>query len=628
MSRFSCIIVRLLLIPITLSIGYHQLLSQQPRSTIPSSTYPGQQSQLELPKVKPVIKTFKLDKRKNKTTLKDTSLNGFEIYAPHRQFDTGALTLGNLGSSAIQIAFKERNNIFTDIGYHQYDIYRLEQNTLPFYELNRPYNELYFSPQSGQQNFQVGAKFSRNLDDGMNIAIDYSRIKQEGFYREQETKATRFGISLNRIADKHEFYFSFLANNFNELHNGGVTQDVDSLDMISSIYRNQRSSIGTHLDNASSRHQYFSYAADNFWKNKSQNLGLHHHIRLENGYYRFSDEDAGSEDEISIYRSYLANDRGLRVVNKFNRISNDIDFSFTHKGISLNIGASYRYLMLDNSLDKNHMHDASINASAGLSVRQLGKLKADARLAIGENVGNFSLDAQLDLKLGALGDFIGTFHSARFDAFFIQENFVVTAERVIDNSFSKINELSAGGKLIIDKLNLEISAKIGLQDNPVFYNFSALPEQFDGSVNYAQIVTKHSLFWKFIGFDNEILYQSFNNNIFQLPQLFSRHNLYLQNRFFKKKLKARVGIMYYNIDYNGSGLSFMPVNGAFYPSPEETGYYPESEVYITAQVKNFRLFFRYDNFSDLLLPEVNYQIQNYPQFDNRFRMGVRWIFFD
>jgi len=70
------------------------------------------------------------------------------------------------------------------------------------------------------------------------------------------------------------------------------------------------------------------------------------------------------------------------------------------------------------------------------------------------------------------------------------------------------------------------------------------------------------------------------------------------------------------------------VNGAFYPSPEETGYYPESEVYITAQVKNFRLFFRYDNFSDLLLPEVNYQIQNYPQFDNRFRMGVRWIFFD
>ena len=72
--------------------------------------------------------------------------------------------------------------------------------------------------------------------------------------------------------------------------------------------------------------------------------------------------------------------------------------------------------MLDNSLDKNHMHDASINASAGLSVRQFGKLKADARLAIGENVGNFSLDAQLDLKLGALGDFIGTFHSARFDA--------------------------------------------------------------------------------------------------------------------------------------------------------------------------------------------------------------------
>jgi len=612
-----------------LSIGCYELISQQPKSTIPgSSSYPGQLNQIEVPKVKPVIKTFKLNKKKNKTILKDTSLNGFEIYAPQRQFEKGALTLGNLGSSAIQIAFQERNNIYTDIGYHQYDIYRIEQNTLPFYELNRPYNELYFSPQSGQQNFQVGAKFSRNLDDGMNIAIDYNRIKQEGFYSEQETKATSFGISLNRITEKHEFYFSFLANNFNELHNGGVTEDVDSLDRISSIYRNQRSSIGTHLDDASSRHQYFSYAADNFWKTKSQKLGLHHHIRLENGYYRYSDEDVDSEEDISIYRSYLSNDRGLRVVNKFRRLSNDIDFGFTHKGISLDIGASYRYLMLDNGLEKNHIHDASINASAGLSLRKIGELKADASLAIGENVGNFSLDAQLNLKLGALGNFVGTFHSARFDAFFIQENFVVTAERVIDNSFSKINELSVRGLLDLDKLNLELSAKIGLQDKPVFYNFRALPQQLDGSINYAQLVAKHTLFWKFIGLDNEILYQSFNDNIFQLPRLFSRHNLYLQNNFFKKKLKARLGIIYYNIDYNGSGLSFMPVNGAFYPSSEETGYYPESEVYITAQIKNFRLFFRYDNFSDLLLPEVNYQIQNYPQFDNQFRMGVRWIFFD
>ncbi len=599
--------------------------AQDPRgSSRPGSTTTPQQP--EVPKEPAYIKYYTLDDPDSKKEYADTSLANFEIYAPHRSFENGALNLGNIGSSAVKIRYEERDHIYTDMGFNQYDIYRLELEDLQYYDLNRAYNDLYFSPQDGQQNFLVKAKFSRNLADNVNILIDYERIKQEGFYLNQATKNTRFAFGISKRSEKHDLFISFIANNMNEDHNGGVTEDIDSLNNNATI-RDIRTSVDTYLDEATSRHQYFSYAIDNHIRPDKLPFDIQSRMRVEHGYFRFSDDDSDSSNDSLTYRSYLTDSRGLRMVSKFVRFNKGLEFSFERKAINFSVGLDYRYLRYDNGLDVNNIHDLGLKGRLGINIEKLGALQNLAVLGIGENAGNIKLNSRLDFTAIKNVNIYAELDISRYDAFLRDQSMVVTQQRVYDNEFDKINAVVLQAGLNIEKLKLQAKLKSGIVDNPVALNTDALPYQLAGSMEFIQLELIHEFFWKFIGIENAILYQSFSDNIYQLPDIYSRHNLYLQTRLFKKRLATRLGIQYYHINYNGA-LAFMPITGGFYPSEQEIAYFPISELYINFQVDKFRVFLRYDNFSDMLLREAHRQIVNYPQFDANFRMGVRWIFSD
>lgn len=580
-----------------------------------------------LPKEPPFVRQFTLNDLTTKTAFTDTTLNGFEIFAPHQHFHSAALNLGNLGSSAYPVRYSERNNIFTQIGFNQYNIYRLELEDYKFYELNRPFNDLYFSPQGGQANFVVKAKFSRNFADGVNVSLDYERIKMEGLYLSQAVKDTRFGFAISKISKKHELYINFLANNMNESHNGGVPVNIDSLDSTSNIFRDQRISVETNLDDATSRHQYFSYSFKNIWKKSKLPFDVLNLTRIEHGYYRYSDENTGSESDSLVYKSFLTNERGVRLVNKFVRFTNAFDLGFELKNFQLRIGADYRYLKYNSSLNAIHIHDLALNGDLSYRFKQHNRIKIYTALGAGENIGNLQLNANLEMQLLKDIKLNAHFSSYIYDAYLKDFNLYVTDELVYSNDFSKIKSLRIGGGLNFTKLKLKLDFSSGIINNAVAYDADALPYQLNGSTEYLQFTLKHNAFWRFIGMDNEFLYQSFSDNIFQLPNIYSRHNLYLQTRLFRKNMLARLGIQYFNINYTGA-LGFMPVSGTFFPVDEDQGYYPISDIYLNMQVDQFRVFIRYENFTDLLQPEVHYLIKDYPQFDGRLMMGVRWIFYD
>ena len=606
------------------------LLSQDPRTAnIPSSARSGNggNETPETPKEKAFVNYYTLDDLNDVQPFSDTTLNGFEIFAPHRTFENGALNLGNLGSSAYEIRYRERDHIFTELGFNQYNIYRLELEDFPFYDLNRPHNDLYFSPQSGQENFMVKAKFSRNFADNVNFSLDYERIKQEGFYTNQGTKMTRFGFGISRKTDKHELYINFIANNMNESFNGGISENIDSLDATSPIYRDQRTSLDSYITDADGRHQYFSYSILNRWNKSRLPFALEHLMRLEHGYFRFSDEDTDSSNDSLIYKSYLSNDRGLRMLNKFVRFRNAIHTEFDLGILRLKAGLDYRYLKFDDSQNTNNIHDLSLTGDVLLDISNAIKLRGDVAIGVGENAGNLALNARADFDVGQHFGLYAGLNSIRYDAALREASLVVTDNYIYQNDFGKIESLVLNAGFRMKKLNLELKATTGLINNAIAYNQDALPYQLSEGLEYFQFTVKHQLRWLFLGLDNEIMYQSFSSNVYNLPDIYSRHNLFLQTRLFKKRLLTRLGVQLYNIRYQGA-LAFMPVNGVFYPTSEEMPYYPISEMYINCQVDKFRIFFRFENFSDMLQPEVHYQIRDYPQFDARFRMGVRWIFSD
>jgi len=108
-----------------------------------------------------------------------------------------------------------------------------------------------------------------------------------------------------------------------------------------------------------------------------------------------------------------------------------------------------------------------------------------------------------------------------------------------------------------------------------------------------------------------------------MPIWYSEHAVYLQGKLFQS-LDFQSGL---NLDLVpiASLPSYSPLYGRFYAAnnPDE-GFFYRLDAYASIKVQGFRFFVKYENINDLWQDDVIYQVRNYPQFDNRLRLGVSW----
>lgn len=610
---FLCIVVGLCRSQVT---DYSKYAEQYGGSDVPDSTS---------------LNYFYLGDIEEQNPYQDSTLNEFEKYAEHRTFDKGSLNLGNLASASYPIIYNSNASIYTDIGFHQYDIYKRNINNFPIYKSNRIFNDLIFSPLNSSQSFFSGAKFFQSFSGDLDLSIDFNRITQEGFYQNQDTKATQLGINFHKVneAKTHQYFISMTANNFNETHNGGVNVDLYSDVYNTGEVRSQRISVPVNISSTpgETRHQNFSYALDNFYTPDSSKYTFHHQLNIEHGYFRYGDENTTSALDSNVYMSYLTDDRGIRYVNKFWRAINQFDVSFKTKSFNIKVGLNYNLLRFNDANSSESFNDLGVFGQIKFKIKDRIFFDGQAEIGAGENVGNISLFPKIKFKISDKIVLDGFTQIKRYDPSLIQRSAYVSENLVFNNDFNKSNAFVLGGQINMMPLKLKVSLTSGVLTNPVANDNFALPYQLDGSTEYLQLKLRHKLFWKFIGFENDFCYQSFSENIYNLPKIYSIHNLYLQTFLFKRRLDSKIGVLLYNYNYDGT-LRFMPVNGQFYPSDEPIQKYYYTELYGIFKVDAFRIFFKMENLTDMILNEPHFNIIDYPQFDATFRMGIRWMLFD
>ncbi|NNE26500.1 MAG: hypothetical protein HKN09_06625 [Saprospiraceae bacterium] len=571
------------------------------------------------------IKRFTIRDRDSHKNIDDTLFTDFEKYDPAKRFETASLGIGNIGSAQQAVRLQQRLGINTVAGFHQYDIYKLDPDDLSFYEQNRPYNDLFFSPVAGQNNFVVGAQFSRDFANDVNVTLDFKRYTQEGFYQNQKTKSTALGFGLWKSnPDKnHDLFIRFVGNNHNEEVNGGVATDT----LFDQELFRLRTAIPVRLSGDTMRHQHFNYIMDNYFDAVKDRLSMHHQIEFETGYFRYGDDITNTANDSLVYGDFLVDNRGLRYYMGFTRINNAFDLGWKQKVLGVKMGIRHSYQRYTPSNESLTVNDLTVWGALNLNIGNFTSFNGNLDLGVGDNAGNLELKAMI--QLDAIQDFKinGFVHIHRYDPSLIQQSLIITEQLIYNNAFAKINDFELGGSLFWEKANLNLKFKSGVRDQAIAYDNRALPYQIDGSIEFLQAELDHRFEWRFIGMENSILYQTFSDNIFNLPKLYSIHNLYIQFRLFKRRLLTQTGILYYNIDYDG-GLAYMPLNGAFYPIAQEAQRYHYTEFYANFKVDRFRMFFKIDNFTELWNREVHYQIYNYPQFDYKIRIGVRWQMYD
>lgn len=156
--------------------------------------------------------------------------------------------LGNLGTPARSLLFTPENLGRTgpSLGYHVYDVYRFNADSLRFYNTTRPYTAF---------NYQLGSKLeqtlrfmhTQNISPRWNFAAQYQKINSPGYYKLQRSNHDAGALSTHFSTkdQRYELYGAVVYNKEQTDENGGIRADS----FLNSATFSDRATIPVLLDN-------------------------------------------------------------------------------------------------------------------------------------------------------------------------------------------------------------------------------------------------------------------------------------------------------------------------------------------------------------------------------------------
>ncbi|HRF42174.1 MAG TPA: hypothetical protein PK198_25450, partial [Saprospiraceae bacterium] len=131
----------------------------------------------------------------------------------------------------------------------------------------------------------------------------------------------------------------------------------------------------------------------------------------------------------------------------------------------------------------------------------------------------------------------------------------------------------------------------------------AMPRQTGVPVSVLQLTLHQNLsLWKF-HLDNAVVFQTSSEPVIRLPQIFSKHSLYYEGRWFKKALQVRIG---FDVRYNTPWMAdyYNPVIGQFHlQQRQEAAFYPATDWFISMRRGTFRAYVKWEGLERLLFDD-------------------------
>jgi hypothetical protein len=560
----------------------------------------------------------------------DTFLH--EEVIPFYHFHQSRKTLvntGNLGSAAHNLLFDAPIYTGWHAGYEQYRYYNYNNNSYQIFTGNKPVADLYFSQLSNQSNIMPGAVFYRPFSDGISFNINYRRISQRGYYSGQNTRTTNLGMTLGYNPDQNRYslQLSYLRNINEEGNNGGIPADQDI------NAENLKTVIPTLLNNASTRHQHERIILDQFYRlfDKGVNhlsVKLHNQSSYNPQYYKYSDKDLNTGNDTLMYKDLFFDFRGIRRYVKVNHFSNTTELvALTRSNQEIRAGITYDYFMADNTADREVRHDLTLHFDGQIALSKQIIIDTEVKAGVGENIGNFDIRGDLQLKLSRYANLKGYGRFFRTEQSYASRKLVLNFQTILDESRKKSLGSDIGATLEIPAIQLRTSIKQQLWGNPVFWNQESQPQQLDGILSVSLFSAHHKLRLFSFVLENDGWLQLFSDNIYHLPKWITYHRFYWDTKLFRNVMQLNVGTNARLLPaYQGMGYS--PVWGQFIASDETLAYVPAIEFFLMAKVSSFRAVFVYENAGLLFRETPNFDIARYPQFQPTLRFGFRWMLFN
>lgn len=564
----------------------------------------------------------------------DTTLDhSLSFSDPARDPANPRANLGTVASASHPMLYTPSRVTGFHSGYREYEPYNVTVDQFKYYKTNRAISDLYFSSIANQSNLSIKTDFTRNFQDGLQLSVNYSRFSNEGFYSAQRARTTNFGTGLwyQSPKDKYNGFITFVSNVNTEEQNGGITTDT----IFGTEFAQFLTSIPVNLADANTRHQQRSIRASNFYKLASPdstnwNLQLQYDLEYTWNYWNYDDVTTNTTRDTFLYQNYLVDPRGARTYIQDNNWS---QAAYIH-GIGPNgyrgkVGLQYDRHKIRQAERDSTINDLSLRFDASIPFVRSLQLFTNGAFGLGANAGSFDVDGYVNLNVKNWASLKGGASLYRRSIELIEDEFWVNDVKVYDNDFSKPFGSTLYGTLTIPKLKSKISLSQNLENNPIMWGADATPYQFDGLFSSTQLNADIHLSLGGWHLENYIQYQILSEDIIDLPKLMSTHRLYWDGNLFSRNMNLRIGVQSRFVpEYTAQ--RFMPIVGRFHEGTAPIEYYPDTDLFISFRVQSMRIFFQLQNITDYWNRDrdIDYQVQNYPQYNTKLRYGVRWILFD
>lgn len=570
------------------------------------------------------------------------------------------INTGNFGSPSVSLLFTPDFRTGPTLGYHSFDVYRFQVDSLHYYNTTRPYSEFVYQLGSKAEQ-QASILHTQNIKPNWNVAVQYRKINAPGYYKIQRTNNDNSFLTTHYTSrnNHYELYGAVVYNKEQNDENGGILSDsllnlpdysnrsVIPVFFQSNTYGTRRSPVSNMLRDVGVmlQHSYTFGKSDTTYNEDSTQYSavltprfrITHRFDFVSERYQYKDQRPDSMKYTGFFeQGFNTATDSVFMQQNWSKIDNAFMLSGflgkRDKAISFQAGWGIRADQFNtqfvwgkssNNFASNYL-TGSIRKEA-LQEKQWGFNLVAKLYFSGQTAGNFLVDAQVDKTLSpAIGHvrlgFRQELNSAPYNYQLYQNQYFTTGRNYDKESITKLF-----AEWTHPAWKLQAGVRNYLIANYIYLNAAQQFSQHASAFNLTQVWLQKRFQWRIFYLDNEWVYQQKTAQApVNVPVLMGRHQLAIETRVFKKALLLTTGIdVRYHSRYAPSGYAPF-LNRYYYQDTQTISNPPSCSVFFNFKVKKFRAYIMLDQLQQLAYRNIIFA-PNYPAQNLMLRFGFNWV---
>ena len=566
----------------------------------------------------------------------DTTLDSIEVINP--VYGRHANHLANLGSAASFQEFIFNKNIFTDGGFHTYDLYLFDRTKIRYFKTNKAFTQLNYHLSGGKEQ-QITVALSENITKDWNAGLDFNRLGSTGFLKNGTTLHTNVNLYswLHTENNRYNLLAFAFWNTIDNKVNGGLHSDsIFDNNLLSNLALQGLQVNLTDAENHFKNHvfslsQYYDIRYHSGEMDSGSETGkdsnttkkiifnpdarISHSISLEARSFTYQDNTPGT-----YYKDTFRTPSSLDSLHYYD-LRNKISWSsiLNRKNQQDSLHAFYYSLFMEHQwfrYDQVTYPDLQVvnafmeNVSLGASVSNKENvtsfhwLVAGNYFLAGENKTDYLGEIFLHSPIGGFGNIEISGKMLLKSPDFIYRRYF-SNHFVWENTFEKNSVKNISVQFLFPRYYVTIGVELTTMSNYIYNDSTAHPEQAQTETSVMKYYLNKNFRYGKIHFNNSIIGQKVNNDeVLHLPSFIFTHSLFYESFFYKNALLLQSGFdLHFNSFYYAD--AFMQATGMFYwQNEKKTGGFPLIDFFINFRIKTARMFLSLKTLENLFLEKV------------------------